>query len=97
MALAEGYLLGAVSGLASRVPRGCKSPGHVHKGVRPGTWENPVISAVKFRVGSGRPKVQAHRQRASALCGSESAGAPAVPPSEGNEARRDGRQEVIVP
>jgi hypothetical protein len=71
-------------------PPGCKSPGHVHKGVRPGTWENPEISAVEFRMGSGRPKVQAHRQRASAPCGSEPAGVPAVPPSEGNEARRDG-------
>lgn len=90
MVPAEGYLLSAVIGFGVEDPPGCKSPGHAHKGVRPGTWENPEISAVKLRVDSGRPKVQAHRQRASALCGSEPAGAPAVPPSEGNEARRDG-------
>jgi hypothetical protein len=52
VALAEGNILGAVLGLAARVPRGV-SPGHVHKGVRPGTWENPEISAVKSRLGSG--------------------------------------------
>jgi hypothetical protein len=56
---AEGNILGALFGLASRVLRGT-SPGHVHKGVRPGTWENPEISAVKSRLGSGRPIVQAH-------------------------------------
>lgn len=89
MVPAEGYLLCAVW-LGVEDPPGCKSPWHAHKGVRPGTWENPEISAVKFRLGSGRPKVQAHSQRASATCGSESAGVPAVPPSEGNEARRDG-------
>ena len=49
---AEGNILGAVSGLASRVPRGTR-PGHVHKGVRPGTWENPEISVVQSRLGSG--------------------------------------------
>src|SRR5436305_606004 len=45
-------------GLASRIPRGSR-PGHVHKGVCPGTWENPEISAIQSRVGSGRSKVQA--------------------------------------
>ena len=78
-------------------PPGCKSPGHAHKGVRPGTWENPTISAVQFRVGSGRPKVQAHSHRASATCGSKSAGDTAVPPSEGNEARRDGSGRLSTP
>ncbi len=41
------------TGLASRVPRGVRAQGMHTKGVRPGTWENPEISAVKSRLGSG--------------------------------------------
>jgi hypothetical protein len=44
VAPAEGNILGAVRGLASRVPRGI-SPGHARAAGHPGTWENPEISA----------------------------------------------------
>lgn len=76
-------------GLAPGIPRG-DSPGHVHIGVRPGTWESPEISASQSRVGSGRPKVQASSRGRTVVWRSECTAALAVPPSEGNEAKRDG-------
>jgi len=87
----------APDGLASGVPRGI-SPGHVHKGVRPGTWENPEVSAIKSRFGlrvtnKSRPTGKGRRHPV----GAKQRAQVAVPPSEGNEARQDGPRGVVAP
>lgn len=76
----------------AKVPPGSKSAAHAHWG-RPGTWEVlPSPSCVR---------VVARGQDQALRCGSAAEGAntepTAVPPSEGNEARRNGRQEVGAP
>ena len=65
--------------------------------VHPGTWETLPSPQKSSGLGAGRPKPRPAGARCSATCGSEKTGAAAVPPSEGNEARRDGRQGVAAP
>jgi hypothetical protein len=56
----------------------------------------PVVSAEnpggRYRVTNSRPAL-AH----SSCAGAKFTSASVVPPSEGNEVRREGRQEVVVP
>jgi hypothetical protein len=71
-----------------------KSTARSH-GVLPGTWE--VLASPSWKPVQGFPVTQSQAYRRCALRrGSEGKGAAAVPPSEGNEVRREGRQEVGV-
>src|SRR6516225_10047776 len=79
---------------SATVPPGSKSRARSYWG-SPGTWEvlsspsmNPVLG---IPVNNSRPAAGA-----SCGCGNEAQGAVAVPRSEGNEATREGRQEVGV-
>src|SRR3954463_10045347 len=61
----------------------------------PRTLGDPVVSAHEPARGTaGRTKAPGLRWRCSATDGSEARARTAVPPNEGNEVRRDGRQEV---
>src|ERR1700710_1625959 len=68
--------------------------GHVHGG-SPGTWEAPSPSR---QVPAGAPGDQLQaRGRRTRRPRERTAGATGIPPSEGNEARRDGRRGVGAP
>jgi len=96
-------VMGAVSrrrhGEPSAVPP--ESLEHVQTGHRglAGTWE--VLSILRFRKAYGvaeqRRNTPGLRSWPSGAARSEDSGAIAVPPNEGNEVRRDDRQEVLVP
>ncbi len=78
----------------TEAPPGSKSTACTHGG-SPGTWE--ILSSPSLRSGSGAPYNKSpgpRRRRARHACGSEEDERAMVPPSEGNEARREGRQEV---
>jgi hypothetical protein len=67
-------------------------------GVRPGTWEPLTSPSERVRLQGVRlNKTPGPRAPRPATHGSEETGAQAVPPSEGNEARREGRQGVAAP
>ncbi len=59
----------------------------------PGTWEIPASPAASWP-GSAKPKCPRPRGRDVGPCGVRRQASQQVPPSEGNEARRDGRVEV---
>jgi hypothetical protein len=64
----------------------------------PGTWE--LLSSPRKTTRMGIPGDQPQARRSALGGGGRDAGAPGatvVPPSEGNEVRREGRQEVAVP
>ena len=62
----------------------------------PGTWEAPSPSR---QLPGGRYRVTNYRSAAEASIGhgSETPDATGIPPSEGNEARRDGRRGFGAP
>ncbi len=73
-----------------------RGAGHVHAG-SPGTWETLSFPFFTSGVGGvGRNNLRAHGL-ASGPMGDTNTGARMVPPSEGNEARRNERQGVGVP
>ena len=77
----------------ARVRPGSESRAKAQQGF-PGTWEIlpfPLDKAGGDRLTNPRPT-----GAASVPAGSEQTGAQAVPPSEGNEVTRDGRQEVVA-
>jgi hypothetical protein len=64
----------------------------------PGTWEVLTVSTGhKRQVGVAAPKYSGPTEPASAAVGAKQQTNRVVPPSEGNEARREGRQEVVAP
>ena len=81
-------------GLASSVLPGSKNRAKGHKG-RPGTWEtlpSPSKSRLEPRLTNSR-MIHSLRPR---LMGTNHGTKPMVSPSEGNEARRKGRQGVAA-
>jgi hypothetical protein len=69
----------------------------VHGGC-PGTWEIlPSPYERPGRKGCREKRALACGRHCPAHRGSEARGQRTVPPSEGNEARREGRQEVVAP
>ncbi len=64
----------------------------------PGTWEILTASTgYKRQFGVAAPKNSGSTERASGSVGAKRKTHRVVPPSEGNEARREGRQEVVAP
>ena len=78
-------------------PAGVGEQGKRHNGGSPGTWEILSSPRKQSRLGIPGDQLQARRDVHSAAAGeTKRPNAPVVPPSEGNEARRDGRQEVVA-
>lgn len=80
------------------VRRGLRA-GHVRKG-RPGTWEACRLHAINGRRGRPTQTTPGHTAAVPPAASERTSGHGVVLPSEGNRARRDGRQEserLIVP
>jgi hypothetical protein len=82
-------MLKRCNGLARRFPRGLRSVAREQR-VHPGTWETPWTPRRKKRTGHRKTKVQACGRQGPTTRGSEETDTAAVPPSEGNEAKREG-------
>ena len=76
------------NGLATRSRRGRRT-GHGHGG-SPGTWETLSLPSAMSRLGIPEDQLPGPRP-AHSRPREQRPGATVVPPSEGNEARRDGR------
>ena len=75
--------------------RGLRTCANGNRG-SPGTWE--ILSSPRKHSRTGIPGEQPQAQRCHTQRRRErTMRGPVVPPSEGNEARREGRQEVAVP
>ena len=85
------------SGQTPMVLPGSKSPAKVQWGF-PRNLGDPVVSVeLLLRHGLADLEQSGPVGRAFTTGGSEAANASTAPPSEGNEVRRDERQEVAVP
>jgi hypothetical protein len=60
------------------------------------TWGGPVVSSTKSRLEIPGYQLQALAAHSSVRERTQRVNVE-VPPSEGNEVRRDGRQEVVAP
>src|SRR5262249_6081985 len=80
----------------ARRPAGVDGTGQTGNRGPPGTGGDPVVSSAPSRPQLPGDQPQAPAAPASAGERTERGNA-AVPPGEGNEGRRDGRQEVIAP
>ena len=81
------------NGLACIGPAGVEEQGKGTSRV-PRNLGDPAVSIVNCRLETPGDQLQAVRGRASGPVGDEHRDATMVPPSEGNEVRRDGRQGV---
>jgi hypothetical protein len=84
-----------VVGQAPRSPRGRRSDGKRAR-VRPGTWETPLSPRQSAGRATGNQRSRLTGVRCPTSRGSELRDAAAVPPSEGNEAKREGQWGVGV-
>jgi len=84
-----------VEGQAPRSPRGRRSDGKGAR-VRPGTWETPLSPWQRAGRATGNKRSRLTGVRCPTSRESESRDAAAVPLSEGNEAKREGRWGVGV-